>query len=94
MIRANARRGLGTYIAGFVMEYGIAVPLAIAGATNLEEGPNIGAAVVELVSTGFLMVGPIRAGVAASEAYDYSRVRGFDRNKKFQLGVLPGWVGS
>ena len=92
-IRANAHRGLGTYIAGFVLEYGVAVPLSLIGLSNYEEGPILGAAIVELVSTGFVMAGPIRAGVAASEAYDYSHSVGIDMEKNSNWGYYKaGWV--
>lgn len=92
-IRANARRGVGTYIAGFVLEYGVAVPLSLVGVFTWEPGVIVAAGIVELVSTGFLMAGPIRAGVAASEAYDYSRAKGFSIEKNSNWGFYQvGWV--
>jgi hypothetical protein len=70
--RKLAQGGATTFFIGLGLEYLVVTPMALVGAANNNPGLVIGALLCGLVASGFEISGPIRNGVGASLAYDYS----------------------
>lgn len=96
--RQLSQRGATTFFVGLGLEYLVVVPLAIVGAANDNPGLVLAAFLGGLVAEGFEISGPIRNGVGASEAYDFSIQNGIPVEKNTNWTYYKvGWgfmVGS
>ena len=96
--RKLSQSGATTFFIGLGLEYIVVTPMAIVGAANNNSGLVIGALLCGLVASVFEISGPIRNGVGASLAYDYSVGDGMPVEKNNNWAYYKvGWgfsVGS
>lgn len=85
--------GLGFYITGFVLEYGIALPISLAGASEGNDATPIVSLVIGLIASGFKISGTIRNGSGASLAYDNAIITfsNYERNSNWRY-YQARWV--
>ncbi|MBD3390861.1 MAG: hypothetical protein GF410_02485 [Chitinivibrionales bacterium] len=90
---ANAKRGMAVYFVGFGLDMGVALPLAVAGIVSQNIELLTASSIVSLVTTGFMVAGPIRCGVGGSLAYDIGSRAGLVRQRPIHWGFYKaGWV--
>ena len=89
-----AGMGMGFYITGFILDYGIGLPISLVGASGgADDVLPIVSSVIGLVATGFKISGTIRNGIGASLAYDNARTTfpNYERNSNWGY-YKAGWA--
>lgn len=91
--RSLSINGAAVYFVGMGLDLGLVLPLSIVASVDQSEELLVTSMLIGLVVSGFEISGPIRNGVGASMAYDYSRGAGLisERNKNWNF-YRSGWI--
>ncbi|MBD3243415.1 MAG: hypothetical protein GF331_22690 [Chitinivibrionales bacterium] len=90
---ANAKRGLAVYLTGIGLDWGISLPMSIAGAATQEPGLSAASLAAGAVASGFKIAGPIRCGVGGSMVYDGTQALGVNTGAPRHWALYKtGWA--